>query len=386
MVTTPPIAPRRSRPHVTDQLARALGVDRLLIRLAFVVIALGTWLAIPAYAGLWAILSTTDLPTRPPAAAGVDRVRRAIGLALSALGLLLLGRTHGAGFLPPQILWPLVAVVAGVGLVVWQTGIDVSLDTIGRGRLGIVRVLGGLAITAIGTVALLAANLEATALRDGLLAGGLLVGGLALLLGPWIYLLARDRATQRQARVRADERAAVAAHLHDSVLQTLALIQRSDDHGAATALARRQERELRQWLYGGGRPPRGTADLRRAIEEAAAEVEDLHGTPIDVVIVGDHVVDAQGDALRGAVREAMVNAARWSDAGSVDVFVEMTETDLEGFVRDTGRGFDPDTVGLDHRGVADSIIGRAERHGGTAEVRSSPGAGTEVIVRIPVQP
>jgi signal transduction histidine kinase len=370
---------------VTDEVAAALGVDRLLVRLSFVVVALGTWLAIPAYAGLWAILSTTDLPTRAPATTPGGRSGRVVGLALVTLGLLLLGRSLGAGWLPPAILWPLVAVVTGVGHVTWQTGVDLSMDTIGSGRLGVVRVVGGLAVTAIGTVALLAANLQAEAVRDGLLAGGLVVGGLALLLGPWIYLLARDRAAQRRARVRADERAAVAAHLHDSVLQTLALIQRSDDHARATTLARRQERELRQWLYGGREPATAGADLRTVITRVAAEVEDLHGTPIEVVVVGDRPVDEQGDALLGALREAMVNAARWSGAPTVDVFVEMGPDRLEGYVRDTGAGFDPNGVGPGHRGLVDSIVGRAERHGGEVEIRSAPGEGTEVRVRIPVK-
>lgn len=385
MASPPTVVAGRRRPAVTSEVAGALGVDRLLVRLSFVVIALGTWLAVPAYAGLWAVLSSTDLPTRPPASTAAGRTRRVVGLALATMGLMLLGRSLGAGWLPTAILWPLLAVVAGVGLVTWQTGVDLSLDRIGSGRLGVLRVLGGLAVTATGTVALLAANLQAEALRDGLLAGGLVVGGLALLLGPWIYLLARDRATERQARVRADERAAVAAHLHDSVLQTLALIQRSDDHARATTLARRQERELRQWLYGGREPAAG-ADLRSVITGVAAEVEDLHGTPIEVVVVGDGAVDEQGDALVRALREAMVNAVRWSGSSSVDVFVEMGPERIEGYVRDTGAGFDPDDVAPGRRGLQDSIVGRAERHGGEAEVRSRPGEGTEVRVRLPVHP
>ena len=386
MVAPPEAAAGLSRPTVTEDLAAALGVDQLLVRLAFVVVALGTWLAVPAYAGLWAILSTTPLPERAPATTAAGRSGRVVGLALVTLGLLLLGRSMGAGWLPPAILWPLVAVVAGIGLVVWQTGTDLSLDTIGSGRLGVVRVLGGLAITAIGTVALLAANLQAQAMRDGLLAGGLVVGGLALLLGPWIYLLARDRATERQARVRADERAAVAAHLHDSVLQTLALIQRSEDHGRAATLARRQERELRQWLYGDRKPATAGDDLRDAINEVASEVEDLYGTPIEVVVVGDRAVDEQGDALIGALREAMVNASRWSGAATVDVFVEAHDDRLEGFVRDTGTGFDPDRVGPEHRGIADSVVGRVQRYGGDAEIISAPGEGSEVRAWVPVTP
>jgi signal transduction histidine kinase len=168
----------------------------------------------------------------------------------------------------------------------------------------------------------------------------------------------------------------VAAHLHDSVLQTLALVQRSSDPQQVAALARRQERELRAWLDG-GRPDPGES-LASSLEAAAAEVEETHGVPIDVVAVGDARVDERGAALVAATREALVNAAKFAGGALVQLYAEVGEERTEVFVRDRGPGFDPAAVPEDRRGLRESIVGRMDRHGGRAVVHSSPGAGTEV--------
>lgn len=175
----------------------------------------------------------------------------------------------------------------------------------------------------------------------------------------------------------------MAAHLHDSVLQTLALIQRSaDDPRAMVRHARRQERELRTWLYG-GTADRSTGRLRAALEAAVAEVEAVHGIPVEVVVVGDIDMDERHEGLLAAIREAVTNASVHSGASRVDVFAEVGEGSTEVFVRDTGGGFDPEAVDVDRRGLRDSIVGRLERLGGSVTVISAPGSGTEVELRLP---
>jgi signal transduction histidine kinase len=212
-------------------------------------------------------------------------------------------------------------------------------------------------------------------------AGVLGVAGLALMVGPWLFRLTGDLSEERAARVRSQERADIAAHLHDSVLQTLALIQKhaGDDRTVAT-LARAQERDLRSWLYGDEPPP--DASVASALKLAAAEVEDAHGVPVELVVVGDTPASDRTRALVRAAREAMVNAARHSGAGRVDVYAECGPGTTEVFVRDRGRGFDEAAVPGDRLGVRNSIVGRMQRHGGTATVHSAPGEGTEVRLMV----
>ncbi|HYF24535.1 MAG TPA: ATP-binding protein, partial [Baekduia sp.] len=215
--------------------------------------------------------------------------------------------------------------------------------------------------------------------RDALLSLVVVVAALALVAGPFALRAARTISEERAERIRSQERAEVAAHLHDSVLQTLALVQKqAADPRAVATLARRQERELRAWLSGDGaaRPDERLVDALRA---AAAEVEEAHGVAVEVVAVGDHELDDAHRALVAAAREAILNAARHAgDAGPVRVFLEAEDGRREVFVRDRGRGFDPDAVPPDRRGVRESIVGRMARHGGRATVRSTPGEGTEV--------
>jgi signal transduction histidine kinase len=173
----------------------------------------------------------------------------------------------------------------------------------------------------------------------------------------------------------------MAAHLHDSVLHTLALIQRADTSPEVVSLARRQERELRAWLYWPPVPPEGR--LRPAVEAIATRVEQLHDVPVDVVVVGDAPLDAPARAMVDACQEAALNAARHSGAPLVSVYLEVEPEQLTGFVRDQGKGFDPEQVPPDRRGIADSIKGRMQRHGGSAAIISSPGEGTEVQLRLP---
>jgi signal transduction histidine kinase len=191
-----------------------------------------------------------------------------------------------------------------------------------------------------------------------------------------------DLRDERRERIRSQERAEVAAHVHDSVLQTLALIQKAaDDPREVSRLARSQERELRGWLY---RPATHSGgQFAAALESAAAEVEEAHRVAVEVVVVGDCPVDARAGALVAAAREAMVNAAKHAGVAQVQVYAEVEADRLAVFVRDRGAGFDPTQVPADRLGLAQSVVGRMERNGGTAQVRSEPGSGTEVRLEMP---
>jgi signal transduction histidine kinase len=211
--------------------------------------------------------------------------------------------------------------------------------------------------------------------------------GLALLVGPWIVGLMRQLRREGSERIRAEERADMAAHLHDSVLQTLALIQRhADSPQQARSLARRQERELRAWLFDARNPDRAPASLAAALDRLSDDIEADHAVNVSVVAVGDLPLDEHIEALVAALREAAVNAAKHSGELEVSVYVEVEDGMIEAYVRDRGKGFDPSAVYGDRRGIADSIIGRMARHGGSAKVRSEPGEGTEVTLRMRYEP
>jgi signal transduction histidine kinase len=206
-----------------------------------------------------------------------------------------------------------------------------------------------------------------------------------VIFAPLIARLIRSLSTERAERIRSQERAEMAAHLHDSVLQTLALVQkRADDPREVAALARRQERELRSWLSGRGAATRNGRLLASALEAAADEVEREHGIPIDVVAVGDAPLDEAREAAVAAAREAMLNASKFGGGSPVDVYAEAGEQRVQIFVRDRGPGFDPHAIPDDRRGVRESIVGRMERHGGRATIRTPEGGGTEVELLVEI--
>jgi signal transduction histidine kinase len=271
---------------------------------------------------------------------------------------------------------------AGVAIV-WRQADDAQrrrwLDDRGSGATA--RVAAGVGLLVLGVAGFLATNVDLVAARDGTLAVVVVVAGLAITFAPWWWRMLDDLRTERRERIRSQERAEVAAHLHDSVLQTLALIQRhADSPPDVQRLARRQERDLRSWLFERDEPDAG--NLVAAVRGAARDVEDAHRCSIEVVAVGDAPLDDRLHALVRAVREAMVNAAKFAGVEQVDVFVEIGDGEVEVFVRDTGAGFHPPAVPPDRRGIAESIVGRMARHGGTAVVRSAPGEGTEVELRM----
>lgn len=356
-------------------LAQAVNLDPILVRLAFLVMAV-SGPGIPLYALAW-----VAMPERPPDRDGEDpaspvEFRRGAGLILIVLGVVL--GLRELGLTPPDdVILPVLLVGAGVGLVLWQVQPQIEFT-----RWAAARIAAGIAVVGTGIAAFIAGNISFSAVRDGLFGIILVIGGLALLVGPWIAVLLRDRTNERRQRLQADARADVAAHLHDSVLQTLALIQRTDDPREMTALARQQERELRRWLYADDVDP-DEWTLKNAVDRVAGVVEDRHDVDVEAIVVGDVPVDPVVEALVGAVGEAATNAAKWSGCPSVSVFIEVADGEVQAFVRDTGVGFDPDAIAEDRLGVRESIHGRMERVGGTAEIITAPGEGTEVRLAVP---
>jgi signal transduction histidine kinase/phage shock protein PspC (stress-responsive transcriptional regulator) len=367
---------------VASGLARHLGVSPLAVRLALAALTMNGGAGIVLYAAFWAVVPRAN-DEQPQALH--DRVQLpAIGALV--IGGLVLAHEIGVGGLDPG-LWPALVVGVGVALV-WRQADETSrarwLGAGDSGRTKVLRIAGGVTLLAVGLIAFLASNHELQAARDGIVAIGVVVAGLALVLAPWWWGLVQDLGAERRERIRSQERAELAAHLHDSVLQTLALIQRrADSPTDVQRLARSQERELRTWLYA-RRDDLGTSStFAGALEAAAAEVEERHGVPVEVITVGDCDLDERTDSIVRAAREAMVNAAKFAAVDRIDVFVEVADDEVSVFVRDTGAGFDPETVPADRRGIAESIRGRMARHGGTATIRSAPGEGTEVELVAP---
>jgi signal transduction histidine kinase/phage shock protein PspC (stress-responsive transcriptional regulator) len=394
---------------VAAGLADHLGVDRTLVRAAFVLASFLGGFGVALYAGLWMILPSDahfheDTPgleaatrqgKRPGRRSRLEEGGWLVALGAVALGVVVLVQSFvGQGFL----FWPALLGVVGLA-VLWRQADEAQrerwIDTTGKidpvravlgrgGTASYARLAAGVILLLTAFVLFAIQTDEAGVARDVMVAGLLGVLGLGLTVGPWLFRLASDLAEERAARVRSQERADVAAHLHDSVLQTLALIQKHADDGRTVArLARAQERDLRAWLYAD--PAAAETSLSGALKAAAAEVEDVHGIPVEVVTVGDAEL---GDAARPivlAAREAMVNAAKHSGADKVDVYAESAGDRVEVFVRDRGRGFDTAAVSEDRLGVRRSIVDRMERHAGSATVRSAPGEGTEVRLSMPLR-
>jgi signal transduction histidine kinase len=303
-------------------------------------------------------------------------------MAIAAATGATLVATREIGLWPGDaIMVPAAAVAAGLA-VAWTSDVRRGWARLSAGQLRLAQVLAGVALVVAGVASL--ADRTGGLGNVGASAGAIavVVGGLAMFAAPVVGRMLRALDDERALRIREDERAAVAAHLHDSVLQSLVLIQRSDDARRMAALARRQERQLRGWLYG-ARDPGVPVSVHAAVETMAAEIEADHDVRIEAVVVGDQPLDEPARTLVAALREATVNAARHADADRVDVFVEVDDAELTAFVRDTGRGFDPRRVPADRRGISDSIVARLQRVGGAATLSSAAGEGTEVELRIP---
>ncbi|MGH3239950.1 MAG: ATP-binding protein [Spirillospora sp.] len=364
---------------VSRGLAVHLGVDVLIIRIAFVLLTIASGLGIAAYIAFWILVPAADKPEREgPRRRGRDwgqlLAYGAVTLGLTALPLGKAGAFQWA-------LWPFV--VGGVGAaILWQ---QADRDQRQRWTLPLrqrwLRSLLGLLLVVGGIGGFVAQKVDAAQARSVVIAMLIILTGVAVIVTPWVMRLWQDLDAERHERIRSQERAELAAHIHDSVLHTLTLIQRNaHDTREVQRLARSQERTLRTWLY----QPRADPDqtFAAAIREVAGEVEDDHGVPIEIVCVGDTALDERLGAALQAAREAMVNAAKYAEASSVSVYAEVEGDEVAIFVRDRGKGFDLDRVPDDRMGVRGSIIGRMERNGGKATVRTAPGEGTEVRLEI----
>lgn len=371
------------------------------VRAAFTVLAALSGAGVLAYGLCWVFVRQEQC--EPERHVSARERRQALGLAVIGLGVAVAASAAG-DTLVGWVAGPLGVVAVGVGLVWREADESRRRRWAAAGRSGLLGaggkgaalriVLGGL-LVAGGLVMFLVGNVNLSQLGPALIAVLVTLVGTAVLTVPFWVRLSRELGEERRERIREAERAEIAAHLHDSVLQTLALIQRQAERPREVRrLARGQERELRTWLYGPtgyGHPgsPAGStgtpaaSTMAEAIAAAAAEVEDTYAVAVRPVVVGDCPLDESLAALVQASRETMVNAAKHAEVGEVSLYAEVEPDVVHVFVRDRGVGFDPEQVPDDRHGLIDSVHGRMDRHGGSALVRSTPGEGTEVHLEMP---
>ena len=373
---------------VAAGIAERLGIDPIVIRLAFIVLAFAGGFGVIVYLVSWLIAAEpVDDEVQVPSTG----LRQIVAVALVVSGLLLLLRAAGV--------WFGDAIVWSVGLAAFGSAVLWSRTDVGRTQFARLtsrlprttadivsgrskgRFIAGTLLVVAGMAILLGAHTSFRTIGNVGFAVVVTAIGVGLAIGPWIFDLVRQLGDERRQRIRSEERAEVAAHLHDSVLQTLAMIQRAPSREEMTTLARAQERELRSWLY--GRTPSGDAMLREEMEAMAARIERVHRVAIDVVVVGDLPVDERVRALIDAAGEAATNAAKHSGARTISIYAEIADGTADVYVRDEGKGFDAGEQAPDRRGISESIVGRMERNGGTATISSSPSEGTEVHLTLP---
>jgi len=381
-------------------LSQATGIDVTILRIGFVLIGLASGIPVLVYALAWLIIPLDGESTNIFSRAINDR--RGIRLVIAVVPIVIVTQIVVSalhlGFLG-FISWP-VFLALGLIILIWRNASDaervwmnddlVPMLSIGSegGRHWklVLRVGAGALLGAGGIVVLILGHPSTAALRS--LGGAMLViAAIVVIFGPWWLSLARDLMAEREARALAEERSQMAAHVHDSVLQTLALIQRSsDDPQQVVRLARSQERELRAWLFEGKAPGMISEDatmLAEGVGLLQRHIEADHGITVQVVLVGDCELTDGLRALLDAAREATVNAAKWSGAPQVSLYAEVEPHAVMLYVRDRGRGFDPGSIPHDRQGIEQSIKARMARYGGAVVIRSSPGEGTDVELSMP---
>lgn len=386
---------------VAAGVAEHLGIRVVAVRAAFVVLLPFSGVGALLYVALWAVV-----PDSPAPIGRASRQRNLVELfpyAALAAGILLVQALAGYGGFNSALGWLVAIIAIGAGLIWhladpsrrrrWTRTVPAApwmgafLDDSDR-RGYILRLVGGGALVIVGIIGVIAvftpiANAGIAAILSSILFAFIALGGVALVLAPLLWRMFTQLRDERVGRIREAERAELAAMVHDQVLHTLALIQRNAaDVKTVQRLARGQERSLRNWLY----KPTGLASetFAAAVEQAVAEVEDTYAIVVESVVVGDTAVDDSVGALVSAAREALVNAARHAKVATVSLYAEVEPEQVSLFVRDRGIGFDLSTVENDRHGVRGSIIGRMERHGGQAEIRTESGEGTEVRLTMPI--
>jgi phage shock protein PspC (stress-responsive transcriptional regulator)/two-component sensor histidine kinase len=391
---------RRLVAGVASGIAGHLGVSPLAVRIAFLALIPFNAIAPVMYAVFWAVLpSAPPNPMAPPPRR--DR-RQLVSMLAIGIGVLVLQSSIGfGGTATATALGWLVAVVAVGAGIIWHLADpgrrrrwSAAVPWLGPGedepdsRGYLIRLIAGGACVIVGVIGIALVFWPSSGAGFSALIGGLVyaliaLAGVALVLAPLLWRMFAQLRAERVGRIREQERAEFATMVHDQVLHTLALIQRkAGDAKEVVRLARGQERTLRNWLYKPAASP--TDKLSAAIEEIVAEVEDTYAIVVESVVVGDIDVNEKMAALVAAAREALVNAARHGKVGTVSLYAEVEADQVSVFVRDRGIGFEMASVGPDRHGVRGSIVGRMERHGGTAEIRSEPDAGTEVRLSMPV--
>jgi signal transduction histidine kinase len=372
------------------------GFNVTTVRIVFVLIAMvSTGWFVPVYVAGWLLIPAADEDGSIATRARSDSrgIRLAIGLSSLVILLLLAAGALNGGWLVGWA-WPQVFSVAGLVLI-WRNAPQEEQATLRRLVEPFETAAGSAKWTAfrlvlagallLGGVGWLFSAHKSLALLRPLGGVVLVIAAIVLVLGPWWLRIARDLVLERQAKVRAEERVDIAARVHDSVLQTLALIQRrADDPQKVIQLARMQERELRSWLFEGRDPNETEADLTLAggIRQLQQDIESRYGVPVEAVTVGDCELDDNLNALLAAAREATVNAAKWSGASVISLFAEVEPGEVSLVVRDRGKGFDPEAVPADRKGLAESVHGRMTRRGGRATVTSALGEGTKVTLKM----
>jgi signal transduction histidine kinase len=378
------------------------GINVTTVRIVFVLIALiSGGFCVPFYVVGWLLIPAAGEDTSIGSRARSDAagIALAAGLASLLAFVLFVGGVFNDGWIASWA-WPQTVTVAGLALI-WRNASPDEQATLRRlveplgaagpsrpgrpGRRSVIRLtIAGLLV--LGGASWLARGRESMALLRPLGGVVLVIAGIVLLLGPWWLRIARDLVLERQAKVRAEERADISARVHDSVLQTLALIQRrADDPQKVVWLARMQERELRSWLFEGRAPgePESESTFAGGVRQIQQDVEARYGVPVEAVMVGDCELNENLNALLAAAREATVNAAKWSGASVISLFAEVEPDSVSLVVRDRGQGFDPSAVPKDRKGLAESVHGRMARRGGTADVVSADGEGTKVTLKMP---
>jgi len=385
---------------VASGVAEWRGFNPTVVRIVFVLIALvTTGFGVAGYVVAWLLIPAAGADRNIASKARTDSrgIALALGLGTLLTLILLIGGVFNDSWFASWA-WPQVVTVAGLVLI-WRNGsvdeqaalrhyaepLGAAVGETSRNRRSAIRLAIASVLIITGSVAL-AKTRASLALLAPLGGVAAVIAGVVLFLGPWWLRIARDLGVERQARVRAEERADIAARVHDSVLQTLALIQRrADDPQKVVWLARMQERELRSWLFEGRGPNEADADMTLAagVRQIQQDVEARYGVPVEAVTVGDCELDENLSALLAAAREATVNAAKWSGASVISLFAEVEPDEVSVVVRDRGKGFDPGSVPDDRKGLAESVHGRMTRRGGVATVTSAAGEGTKVSLKMP---